>query len=191
MGIIYIYCQMSNLQQSTWDENVFHQLYNDYYKALVNYAMQMLGTQESAEDVVQNAFMQLWQQGSRFQGNVHIRAYLYNMTRNAAIDRLRHNKIVLDYQESYEINVNGEEETLFTEEVFRQLFEEIDRLPSRQREIFLLMMKGQKNREIAENLNIAEETVKKQRLRGMKTLRQRMNPKASLMLTMIILGFRV
>ena len=178
---------MSNQQLSTWDENVFHQLYNSYYKALVNYAMQMLVTQDSAEDVVQNAFMQLWQQGRQSRGDNHIRAFLYNITRNAAIDRLRHDKIVQDYQESYEINANGEEESIFTEEVFRQLFEEIDRLPSRQREIFLLLMKGQKNREIAENLNIAEETVKKLRFRGMKTLRQRMNPKVYLMLTMMVM----
>ena len=178
---------MSNQQLSTWDENVFHQLYNNYYKALVNYAMQMLGTQDSAEDVVQNAFMQLWQQGKQSRGDNHIRAFLYNITRNAAIDRLRHDKIVQDYQESYEINANGEEESIFTEEVFRQLFEEIDRLPSRQREIFLLLMKGQKNREIAENLNIAEETVKKLRFRGMKTLRQRMNPKVYLMLTIMVM----
>jgi len=178
---------MSNQQLSTWDENVFHQLYNSYYKALVNYAMQMLGTQDSAEDVVQNAFMQLWQQGRQSRGDNHIRAFLYNITRNAAIDRLRHDKIVQDYQESYEINANGEEDSIFTEEVFRQLFEEIDRLPSRQREIFLLLMKGQKNREIAENLNIAEETVKKLRFRGMKTLRQRMNPKVYLMLTMMVM----
>ena len=178
---------MSNQQLSTWDENVFHQLYNSYYKALVNYAMQMLGTQDSAEDVVQNAFMQLWQQGRQSRGDNHIRAFLYNITRNAAIDRLRHDKIVQDYQESYEINANSEEDSIFTEEVFRQLFEEIDRLPSRQREIFLLLMKGQKNREIAENLNIAEETVKKLRFRGMKTLRQRMNPKVYLMLTMMVM----
>lgn len=178
---------MSNQQLSTWDENVFHQLYNNYYKALVNYAMQMLGTQDSAEDVVQNAFMQLWQQGRQSRGDNHIRAFLYNITRNAAIDRLRHDNIVQDYQESYEINANGEEDSIFTEEVFRQLFEEIDRLPSRQREIFLLLMKGQKNREIAENLNIAEETVKKLRFRGMKTLRQRMNPKVYLMLTMMVM----
>lgn len=178
---------MSNQQLSTWDENVFHQLYNSYYKALVNYAMQMLGTQDSAEDVVQNAFMQLWQQGRQSRGDNHIRAFLYNITRNAAIDRLRHDKIVQDYQESYEINANGEEDSIFTEEVFRQLFEEIDRLPSRQREIFLLLMKGQKNREIAENLNIAEETVKKLRFRGMKTLRQRMNPKVYLMLTIMVM----
>ena len=178
---------MSNQQLSTWDENVFHQLYNNYYKALVNYAMQMLGTQDSAEDVVQNAFMQLWQQGRQSRGDNHIRAFLYNITRNAAIDRLRHDKIVQDYQESYEINANGEEDSIFTEEVFRQLFEEIDRLPSRQREIFLLLMKGQKNREIAENLNIAEGTVKKLRFRGMKTLRQRMNPKVYLMLTIMVM----
>ena len=131
--------------------------------------------------------MQLWQQGRQSRGDNHIRAFLYNITRNAAIDRLRHDKIVQDYQESYEINANGEEDSIFTEEVFRQLFEEIDRLPSRQREIFLLLMKGQKNREIAENLNIAEETVKKLRFRGMKTLRQRMNPKVYLMLTMMVM----
>ncbi len=179
---------MKNQQLSIWDEDVFHRFYKDYYKALVNYAMQLLGEQESAEDVVQNAFMQLWQQGRQGRVDIHIRAFLYNITRNAAIDRLRHEKIVQNYQEIYEVNKDGEEEGFFTEEVFRQLFDEIDRLPQRQREIFLLLMKGQKNREIAENLHIAEETVKKLRLRGMKTLRQRMNPKVFMLLTGTIIA---
>lgn len=176
---------MSNLQKSAWDEDVFHQFYNDYYKALVNYAMQMLGQQEGAEDIVQNVFMQLWLQGSKQRNATHIRAFLYNVTRNAAIDRLRHEKIVQNYQDSYEIGKDGEEDCLFPEEVFRQLFLEIDHLPQRQREIFLLLMKGKKNREIAETLNIAEETVKKLRQRGMRTLRQRMNPELLLFLMIL------
>ncbi len=176
---------MSNLQKSTWDEDVFHRFYNDYYKALVNYAMQMLGQQESAEDIVQNVFMLLWQQGSKQRNETHIRAFLYNVTRHAVIDRLRHEKIVQNFQDTYEIGKDGEEEELFPEEVFRQLFLEIDRLPSRQREVFLQLMKGKKNREIAETLNIAEETVKKLRQRGMKTLRQRMNPELILLLMLL------
>ena len=87
---------------SPWKEKTFHELYNKYYKALVNYAMQMLGEQAMAEDVVQDTFVQLWQQGSRERSTIHIRAFLYNVTHNAAIDRLRHNKVENDYRHHYE-----------------------------------------------------------------------------------------
>ncbi len=167
---------------SPWKEKTFHELYNKYYKALVNYAMQMLGEQAMAEDVVQDTFVQLWQQGSRERSTIHIRAFLYNVTHNAAIDRLRHNKVENDYRHHYEEVVSDDDESLFSEEVFRQLFEEIDRLPKRQREVFLELMKGRKNREIAQSLQIAEQTVMKLRQRGMNTLRTRMNGKSDLLL---------
>ena len=64
------------------------------------------------------------------------------------------------------------------EDIYRQLFLAIDKLPPRQREIFLLCMDGKKNREIAEKLQISAETVKVQKRRAINHLREQLAPMA-------------
>ena len=58
------------------------------------------------------------------------------------------------------------------EEVFRLLFKQIDLLPERCREIFLLHLEGYDNDAIAKKLSLSIETVKTQKKRAMKTLRK-------------------
>lgn len=60
----------------------------------------------------------------------------------------------------------------FDEEVYRQLYKAIDRLAPKCREIFLMAMDGKRNEEIAETLHIAIETVKTQKKRAIKQLRE-------------------
>ncbi|MEO4994211.1 RNA polymerase sigma factor, partial [Bacteroides xylanisolvens] len=55
--------------------------------------------------------------------------------------------------------------------VFRLLFKQIDKLPERCREIFLLHLEGNDNETIAKKLSLSIETVKTQKKRAMKTLR--------------------
>ena len=38
----------------------YHQLYNEYYKALVLYAINFLSSQQAAEDIVQDLFATMW-----------------------------------------------------------------------------------------------------------------------------------
>ena len=64
------------------------------------------------------------------------------------------------------------------EEIYRQLFLAIDKLPPRQREVFLLCMEGKKNKEIAELLQISAETVKMQKRRAISRLREQLAPMA-------------
>ena len=58
------------------------------------------------------------------------------------------------------------------EEMYRLLFQEIDKMPPRRREIFLQVAKGRSSREIAELMSISPETVKQQRRQGKLSLRK-------------------
>jgi len=69
---------------------------------------------------------------------------------------------------------------LHKEEVYSMLFEAIDSLPEKQREIFLLAMKGKKNSEIAEAMRISVNTVKSQKRSGLEKLRNRLSPEVYL-----------
>jgi len=98
---------------------------------------------------------------------------LFNSVRNGAIDYLRHKNIETKHRLSFakmslmSHNDVGEDD-FFTEEIFRQLFQTIDALPPRQKEVFLLSMKGKRYKDIAQQLNISVETVKKQKQRAME-----------------------
>ena len=59
----------------------------------------------------------------------------------------------------------------------RQLFKQIDLLPERCREIFLLHLEGYDNDAIAKKLSLSIETVKTQKKRAMKTLRNNLKEK--------------
>lgn len=185
--------QLSIEQINNLDANAFHLLYKDYYKALVGYAFQMIGDMEVAKDIVQDLFSTLWERKKPFQSMASLRVYLYNSVRNASLDYLRHKdiesgyllKVLTDYQE-HRLDGDGEED-FFSEEIYRQLFQTIDAMPERCREVFMLAMQGKKNVEIAATLQISMETVKTQKKRGMLLLRKKLdNRSMSLLLTILM-----
>ena len=101
--------------------------------------------------------------------------------RNKSIDFLRHRNAQSNYVEqmlnshpSFNVSAQGEED-FFTEEIYRQLFQAIENMPDRQREIFKLYLDGKSNADIAEALQISVETVKTQKRRGKEYLRKNLS----------------
>ena len=168
-----------------WDDASLKMLYSHYYKALVAFSAQMVEHQEAAEELVQDAFVSLWQQRNTFQSAATLRAYLYNTVRNKSISWLRHERVERSRIEAFErdfrlMQADGGEEP-DREEVFRQLLQGIDALPPSLRQVFLMAIEGKTSADIAAELGVALETVKKQRQRGLKHLRRMLAPEAMLL----------
>lgn len=84
----------------------------------------------------------------------------------------RHQNVESRYiEEALTANRFLSDDSFQKEEVFRLLFKQIDLLPERCREIFLLHLEGYDNDAIAKKLSLSIETVKTQKKRAMKTLR--------------------
>ena len=62
-------------------------------------------------------------------------------------------------------------------EVWRRVLEKIHTMPPRQREVFLLLMEGNKIKDIAKMMNVSENTVKMQKKRGLSALRRQLSDK--------------
>ncbi len=171
----------------------FQQLYGRYYKVMMLYALKMTDDQDAAEDLVQNVFLTLWESREAFHEEASARSYLYLTIRHRIIDQVRHAKVEGKYK-NYVLKGAGdmlaaeEDEEVFTYEVYRRLFDAINELPPRQRELFLLYMQGKKNAEIAQVMNITEETIRVQRKRALKTLRKKMGDKDDLLLFLLFLA---
>ena len=175
-----------------WNNNSISLLYDNFYKILVSYSFQITKEENVSEDIIQELFSKLWERRIQFDNIATFKAYLYNSVRNMSINHIRHKKveranIVSITTEMKEIPLDEcNEEVLNTQEIYRQIFKCIDKLPSRQREIFLMCMEGKKNAESAEKLNISVETVKTHKRRAVTSIKKELSPTAMVLLMFLI-----
>lgn len=186
-------CNEISIEQiNKLDAAAFRLLYKSYYKGLVCYAMRLIELSEPAEDIVQELFSNIWAKKMVFQSLMSFKVYLYNSVRNASLDYLKHKNIEGSYLQkmldAHPVYRTGEEdeEGFFSEEVYRQLFETIDALPERCREVFLMYMEGKKNEEVATALHVSIETVKTQKKRAMSILRKKLGAYQFLLLQLLL-----
>lgn len=97
------------------------------------------------------------------------------------VERSRIESFQLDYRLS-----SDDDDESYREELIRQLLLSIDTLPPKQREVFFLSVKGKSCEEIAAEMNITPESVKKQRQRGIRRLRDTLTPEMLLLLIMMM-----
>ncbi len=175
-----------------WDEASFHWLYREYYKSLVAYALRFLDDVSHAEDIVEELFVHLYDSRPAIASFQALRRYLYSSVCHRCIDDIRHRDTINTFAKEMashgEATMEEDNAASFHEEFYRRLFKIIDSMPARQRAVFVAAMEGKTNKEIAEELGVSIDTVKTQKKRGMKTLREEMNTTdANILLDMFLL----
>ena len=153
----------------------FKVLFTKLYKPLLLYSMSFIAEEEIGHEIVQEAFLQLWERRDRITDGFNAKAYLYKCVHNQAFNHLRHMKIVLAYQSQSElqsVNNKQNEDYIFIESAINRALE---KLPSRQRLIFeLSRLDGYKHEQIAEQLNISYKTVEAQIRNARLTLQKQL-----------------
>ena len=71
------------------DRASLERLLAEHWNPLCNYAEGILAGVADPQDVVQEAFIKLWARRDRWSADGSVRALLYTVTRNAALDELR------------------------------------------------------------------------------------------------------
>ncbi|GLR18348.1 RNA polymerase sigma-70 factor [Portibacter lacus] len=153
----------------------YKEVFEEYYNPLCNFAFKFVNSADAAEDIVQEVFVQMWQKRNQINIKSGIKSYLFQSTRNKAIETIRRSKLKNDYvneelyksEKSYEIEVEADNYLLK-----EQLNKSIRQLPPKCQQIFVLSkMNGLTYGEIAEELNLSVKTVENQIGRGLKLLR--------------------
>lgn len=154
--------------------------------------MRFLDDASHAEDIVEELFVHLYDTRPPMASFQALRRYLYSSVCHRCIDQIRHRDTVNNF--AREMASNGEatmeedDAASFREEFYRRLFIVIDSMPARQRAVFAAAMEGKSNKEIADELGISTDTVKTQKKRGMKTLREEMgSTDANILLDLFLL----
>ena len=155
----------------------FKELFDRFYRYLVLYAMKWVERQEEAEDIVQDLFVQIWERDTCYSSYYGFKNFLYNSVKNACLDFLKHREVEGKYiKYTLRHTEPGEEPELelMKDEVYRRLYQVLDELPKRCREVFKYYLEGKKNSEIAEILQISELTVKTQKRNAMSYIREKL-----------------
>lgn len=158
------------------DEDAFREIYERYSGLLYVFAFKKLKNEDEAKDIVQEIFITLWDKRTDLNFHTSLSSYLFRAIRNRALNIFVHQKYRDDYASSFQhyLDQRGTEaDTLLMEKELAAIIErEIDALPEKMREIFLLSRNEQlSHREIAEKLGISELTVKTQVKKALRKLR--------------------
>jgi len=167
------------LQQLTHnDQAAFTAIYQRYWKLLFREAMNVLRSQKEAEDCVQELFVSLWNRRQHLPEIADLKAYMQTAVRYRCIDRIEREMIRGGYLEDFTNYMEAHhslpsvEEELYARELAANIDQLMDKMPGKMREVFRLSRQEQlTHREIAERLQISEETVKKQIYLALKILK--------------------
>ncbi len=163
----------------TDDSAAYTVIYNRYFHTLYVHAFQKLNDKQEAQDVVHELFAQLW--AKRMEINVHsnLVGYLYTGIRNKILDHISREQVRDKYINSLQIFLESNYNLTDYRIREKQLSELIDKgiadLPEKMREIFELSRKNSlSHKQIAAQLNLSEQTVKKQVNNALRILRTKL-----------------
>ena len=82
------------------DADAFELLFRRYFPRVSRQVMQLLGNPAETEEVVQEVFLALYEKAQTFRGEAAFSTWLYRLTANAALSRLRrrqrHREVVME-----------------------------------------------------------------------------------------------
>lgn len=165
-------------QVALGDENAFALLYDRYGKAAYSLAYRILGDAHSAEDVVQDVFLNIWRAASSFDSRRgQARTWVLSMTHHRAIDVLRRRRGMPSLNMSHEMEQRVTEAGTVWQGVLENLNQQaveqaLGQIPEEQRQaIKMAYFDGYTHREISEMTRQPLGTVKSRIRIGMDKLR--------------------
>ncbi len=149
------------------DSFAFEVLFYKYRNKVKGFAVKMVPTQVDPEEIVQEVFVKLWLKRELINPGKDFQSFLFSIAKNLILDHLKSavNRRLYFVSEHFQQDLMADDNsdivlTVEKEEKLNQLIAEI---PERRREIFRLSrFDGMSYKQIADKLNISENTVDSQ-----------------------------
>lgn len=158
-------------------KNIFHQFFQPLYHLSSHY----LEDPDEAKEVVQNAFVKLWEVRQNLDEDSNIRNFLFTLVKNNCLNLLKRKQLLLKHHEKLkwmEMHYQYESLSRMGDDYleFNELKDKIDlavkNLPEHCRVVFeMSRFEELKNREIAEKLGVTQKTVEAHLTKALKILR--------------------
>ena len=157
------------------EKAAFQLLFDAFYRSLCFFATKIIHDPNAVEDIVQDVFITLLEKKMLFQSEVHLKNFLYLSIRNSCLNYIRSTRSKDRYIASlaYEEQAENFEESIILTEIHRELAAAVEKLPEECRKVFqLCYFQGLDNESAAQELGLSVNTVKAQKARGKKILKE-------------------
>lgn len=170
-------------QSKSKDNKLANKYFQEFY---ISYAADMIAfarrfvDETTAEDIVHDIFLNIWDQKSTIMVEKELHNYLLSMVKNACFDYLKHKKVSetflskaehqlkIEELEYYEYSENEDSEN----HNLQAIYSSIEKLPPKCKVIFeKAYIEKQKSAEIAEEMNISVRTVETHVYNALKIIR--------------------
>lgn len=151
-------------------------VFKEYYAPLCYFAARYVTGETAVEDLVQDLFASLLEKKQYFQSELHLKNYLYISVKNACLNTIRKGNSKERYVLAGEKENRVEEsfvQNIVATEVYKELAAAVAALPAECRKVFeACYFEGLDNDAAAQKLGISIFTVKAQKARGKKILKE-------------------
>ncbi|GHE23376.1 RNA polymerase sigma factor [Sphingobacterium griseoflavum] len=157
--------------------SAFSAVYTKFWKDLFVHALKRLKDEQHAEDIVQELFVHFWEQRQKLDTEMNLPAYLYGMLKYKIVDYFNSCKAkpqLLAYwaEDMHQYVIDHPEELHAYLHLEGLLDQELQKMSHNMREAILLKWDQLSIKEIAEKLNLSEQTVKNNLTDGSKRLKR-------------------
>lgn len=152
------------------------EVFQEYYAPLCYFVSRYIVDELVIEDLVQDLFATLLEKKQTFNSSLHLKNFLYITLKNSCLNYLRKGNAKIRYELINEQNSYIEEsliQNIIATEVYKELAEAVAQLPPKCRRVFeASYFDGLDNMQVANKLGISIFTVKAQKVRGKKILKE-------------------
>lgn len=157
----------------------FKHFFERYFDRLFTFSLYYLKSNEMAEEVVSDVFLNIWEKRETLKQIENVEAYLFKSVKNKSLTAIQQKSkrpimMNLDNLSVLDKSVDGfnPESDLFLKELYERLDHAVEKLPSQCKIVFKLVREdGLKYREVADILEVSEKAVEKQMARAHRKLK--------------------
>lgn len=164
------------------EKEAFKFVYEKFHNLLFHVSVEYVINEEDAKNIVQNAYLKLWESKEQLNDNSNIKNYLFTVVKNESLNhikKLRNRNFSNNYLLESELYYNQEALERLTpkhlefEELKTTINKYISDLTPRCKQIFKLSrLEERKNKEIAAELGISIKSVEANITRALKHIRK-------------------
>jgi len=182
------------LRSAGGDEKAFAEIYHFYYRKVFSLAFKYTKSNVLAEDALQEVFSKLWMQNEKLAAITHFKAYLYTITRNHLFNVLRkisREQLLVNELMNVPLNQPSVVDEITRKQLLEKLHNAVKKLSPRQRQVFELgKLQGVKHEEIAKQMNLSRESVKKYMMDAVKAVKTHLHPRDGLAIFLLLASLK-
>ena len=150
------------------DQLAYKELFTSFYPSLFQFVSGILKSRQSAEEIVSDLFLKIWEKRKALEEIHNLRVYCFVSARHLSINQLekqkrQHYTNIDDYRGRLIHPGPDPEQSMISAEMLRRIQGVIEELPPRCKMSFKLVKEyGFKYREAAEILQVSEKTIENQ-----------------------------